>query len=1464
MNTVLIQRFCLAVLFVIVVSATGLRLFGLGWDYGYPYSPHPDERAILYAVERINIDSSTKNLNPQWFSYGSLPIYLNFFAIELLEKLTPVNLESDGRLFGRVLSAFAGLGVAVYFYLMSVGFLGRRWALFAVALLLFSVLHVQIGHFLTVDALLCFFIMGALYSLNEFTKKVSLKKAILVGVWVGLGVATKLTALLIIPAVCVSLFMIALKESDNAEIKASFFRLLSTSFLRGLLILLTAGIIAIVCQPFILIDWAGFIEDVLIQGKMVVREIDFPYTRQYIKTTPYIYNIWHLMVFGLGLPLGLLSLTGLFFVLQRLTRGHIIRGVFLWLLSFVLPAILLLFWGGIFVKILAISLHVLLSLLFLYSTKKHRVPVAIVLFFSWTLSYFLFVGSLDVKFIRYMAPIVPPLIGLGVFMLKTLSGHQDKRSIKRSLIYLVGGGVLLCTGVYAIAFSSIYGEEEHPGVTMSKWIRSNVPERSIILSEHWEEPIPYLVNYTVEELPIYEEDLPQKTTSLSSSLARADYIVFYSNRLYGTIPRLSERYPITSAYYRALFDGRLGFNLVHAEEKRISLFCVNFFEDTFSPAGLSAPSSYMSKQGCASINVGKTDESFSVYDHPRAMLFKKDLNLTQEEISSLLINTSHPQSVLKEYTPQASDMSFFALKLTKNDEVIAIVRWLLIFVVLSILGVPFVYKLFENLPARGVFFSKHLSLLLFCVLVWLLASTKLANFTKDAIYIAGALFATLSLVLYVFQWNRIVLWFKKELATILISECLFLFAFIAFLFIRMANPDLWHPYLGGEKPMEMAYLSATMRSPFMPPYDPWFAGEHLNYYYWGYFLVGTLGNLLKIAPVLLFNLAVPSFFALTLVGSFGIGHAIAGTWLGRGKLKLSVERSSLLKWPVFCGGIVAVLVVVIGNLDGAIQVVQNSVGCLFVSCEGLLKEGAIVFDFWKSSRVMTPDPPGFEITEFPFFTFLFGDLHPHMMALPFTLLSLCILFSLFLKLALSRVLNKTTVFLSCGVLGVSIGALRVLNTWDYPVYLLLAAVVLFFANYIRNGGFGLNVIFHSIASIFCVFGFGYLVFLPFHLTYTFPLDPNGLLPIIKTTNTTTAVHFATIYGLFFVITAAWVLSEILTKNTFPVLSKVWANFAGFKKYPALIFLTVFAGTLLWWVSLMTGETVVIVFPLLCLLSVLLFQTIRGAASNAVAVKTFIFLVLGAALLGIIGVEFFRLENDIDRMNTVFKAYMQVWVLFGIVAGVFLWRYCLESTRFSALKKRTVFFVLGLLLLGSLVYPVLGTHKRLAVRFDTTHRLTLNGAEYMDTAVYRDPSEEIRLSHDKDAIDWMLVNFKGLPVVAEAVTPIYRWGSRISIYTGFPTVIGWNWHQQQQRIFSHKEIQQRARDVELLYLSKEQSLVKEIIKKYDIEYVILGKVEKIYYYSKGNSFLDAAISSLTVPVYENGEVKILSTNFSPID
>jgi uncharacterized membrane protein len=121
----------------------------------------------------------------------------------------------------------------------------------------------------------------------------------------------------------------------------------------------------------------------------------------------------------------------------------------------------------------------------------------------------------------------------------------------------------------------------------------------------------------------------------------------------------------------------------------------------------------------------------------------------------------------------------------------------------------------------------------------------------------------------------------------------------------------------------------------------------------------------------------------------------------------------------------------------------------------------------------------------------------------------------------------------------------------------------------------------------------------------------------------------------------------------------------------------------------------------------------------------------------------------------------------------------------------------------------------------------------------------------------LANFKGLPVIAEAAIPIYRWGSRVSVYTGFPTVLGWTWHQQQQRIFNHREIKQRGVDIEKLYVSKDMSAVKEIIQKYDIDYVFLGRVERLYYYSKEHNFNDTAISKITMPVYENSDVKILS-------
>ena len=148
----------------------------------------------------------------------------------------------------------------------------------------------------------------------------------------------------------------------------------------------------------------------------------------------------------------------------------------------------------------------------------------------------------------------------------------------------------------------------------------------------------------------------------------------------------------------------------------------------------------------------------------------------------------------------------------------------------------------------------------------------------------------------------------------------------------MANPDLWHPYRGGEKPMDIAYLNAVLKSSYMPPYDPWFAGGYMNYYYWGQFIIASLIHLTGIPTELAYNLAIPTLFAMTVGCCFTIGSSIVNIPWGKKSLYIS-------------SGILAfVLVCVIGNLDGFHQI-QNIVHSKLLGGGDWLQ-----FDFWKSSR----------------------------------------------------------------------------------------------------------------------------------------------------------------------------------------------------------------------------------------------------------------------------------------------------------------------------------------------------------------------------------------------------------------------------------------------------------------------------------------------------------------------------------
>ena len=260
-------------------------------------------------------------------------------------------------------------------------------------------------------------------------------------------------------------------------------------------------------------------------------------------TIPVVYQAWHLTLFGLGPLLGLVALGGLV-------------------------------WAG--VKVLwrgGAELTLLLAFL---------VPLLVI------------TASLEVKFLRYLLPATPLAVLLGAAMLFGGGGLGPRAcAVTREVGH--GGhrrSDRRATALYAMSFAAMYAVP-HPANQAAEWLKANAPEGAVMLKEHWEEGLRGLEIYQHRELPMYNADTPDKVARVATDLAEADYLHFYSSRLFGTIPRLPEDYPIpynmTRAFYPLLFSGELGYELVHVEQKYPSLLGVSLVNDVFGRPGLTPP-----------------------------------------------------------------------------------------------------------------------------------------------------------------------------------------------------------------------------------------------------------------------------------------------------------------------------------------------------------------------------------------------------------------------------------------------------------------------------------------------------------------------------------------------------------------------------------------------------------------------------------------------------------------------------------------------------------------------------------------------------------------------------------------------------------------------------------------------------------------------------------------------------------
>lgn len=233
-------------------------------------------------------------------------------------------------------------------------------------------------------------------------------------------------------------------------------------------------------------------------------------------------------------------------------------------------------------------------------------------------------------------------------------------------------------------------------------------------------------------------------------------------------------------------------------------------------------------------------------------------------------------------------------------------------------------------------------------------------------------------------------------------------------------------------------------------------------------------------------------------------------------------------------------------------------------------------------------------------------------------------------------------------------------------------------------------------------------------------------------------------------------------------------------------------------------------------------------------KRFVLFMIGTALVLTLFVELFALQGDIGRMNTVFKFYFQAWTLLSIAAAAsLLWVIPAVQSTWKTGVANLWQVVLVLLLAGAFLYPVTASVDKIRDRISGATPAGLDGDAFMETSTYYDQGVDMDLNQDFRAIQWIRNNVIGSPVIVETNTVEYRWGNRYTIYTGLPGVLGWNWHQRQQRGFlDNNGINSRLNEITLFYQTTLVDEALAFLERYDVRYIIVGQMERAYFSAAG--------------------------------
>lgn len=1297
---------------LLFLLALVLRLLLQGWDFGVTSSTsHPDERQVGFVTEK----AEGWFADPGFYAYGSL----HFHAIRLTATALGLGDELRGIIVsGRGLSLLASMVAIFLGWLIANRAWGRRTADLFVFLAAWVPLDLQQSHFTTVEAHHSVWVMAALAACFWLAVSGRSTAAAASGAAIGASLAVKVASL----ALGLPLVVAALLAARGRGVLAAV-RLLAlagavgvggfwfcqpwafaggippisiivTSLAAAVLlgvsnrvsggqraaVLSGAGLVAVITLAQLLaltgigsesfvarlgsVALGGtalnpsYLEGVGNEVAMVVGAADVAYVRVYTHTLPVLYPLRELAIWGWGATLLLAILAGSIAAALWLARRW--RR---WL-----------------------------------SRRWNHASILLVILVAWLVPMAVRLSTLQVKFLRYWEPLVVPAAMIAAWWLLRL----PRRYRSRAVVAVAAGSV-----VWGLAYAWSF-VEPHPHHTASKWLGPMLADQQVVAFEHWDEHIDLPIEEGVverAELPSYELPEDDKKIALwTGALARADWVVLTSNRVYRTVLANPDRFDKTARLYRLLLAGEAGFEIQTRVGRGPRLF------------GLRWP-------------IQRADESFLNYEFPQVVILRRVAEVDPEKLAE---RVSRPLPYLETMGYAELERNFLnrapllAPVPSLARQAVDLAIWIVVFAGLGLASWALLLPLLRGWPDAGIGLALATGWMVPAWLMWMgselrlwIVSPATATLIAFAVFTAGG--ASMAL-----RWPIVKDLFRRRRSGIMMVISVVAAVGALFLLIRAWNPAIYW----GEKPMDFSFLNAFLRAPHWPPGEPWMAGMPLHYYYFGEVLAAfpiLVGGCTSGVGYNLISASIPAIFAGVLAG------------LG---LLLSRKRAFATAW------VLPILVLLTGNLAWPRLI-------------STWREGNLFDLWWATSRVI----PGFAIDEYPLWTTLFADLHGHFIAFP-------VLVATFAWGWLCVTANGRRWMVAALLCGINAAAVVATNPWDL---------------FILTGTLGVGVVaatphpIRGISRLATAGGVSILAAVPFIVELLAGFSAG-----------------AGERGLF------------LTDADFAPAWPILVHF-GIFLIPLAVLAALLLGRRLWLVvplsavGIVAGLSFSSAAAALSLAAAAVFATVAVRSRDRLERLGWSMATLG--MLAVAACERFTL---IDRMNTIFKVYNGVWILLAFALAVALVR-----SRGFRMRALLVAWV-PLQLVAFMNLPIGVAQGWMNPRINSP-RPTLDGQAFLAS---------------EDPQTWFLVRvLQGVArpgqAIAEAAGNYYSDFTRITMHTGQPTVVGWDWHLK-QRGQAPVEIAARFDDLELLYAGGNREKRRAILDRYRVAWAVAARVERNRY------------------------------------